>query len=84
MSKKEEDKLGTFLARAAEADPTIRITRDEDTHQTIIHAMGETQVDMLIGRLKEQSGVEAKLVPVRIPYRETEIAFLMSCQPPSV
>ena len=71
VSKKEEDKLGTFLARAAEADPTLRITRDEDTHQTIIHAMGETQVDMLIGRLKEQSGVEAKLVPVRIPYRET-------------
>ena len=71
VSKKEEDKLGTFLARAAEADPTIRITRDEDTHQTIIHAMGETQVDMLIGRLKEQSGVEARLVPVRIPYRET-------------
>ena len=39
VSKKEEDKLGTFLARAAEADPTIRITRDEDTHQTIIHAI---------------------------------------------
>ncbi|MEE0705366.1 MAG: EF-Tu/IF-2/RF-3 family GTPase, partial [Adlercreutzia sp.] len=71
VSKKEEDKLGTFLARAAEADPTLRITRDEDTHQTIIHAMGETQVDMLLARLKEQSGVEAKLVPVRIPYRET-------------
>ena len=71
VSKKEEDKLGTFLARAAEADPTLRITRDEDTHQTIIHAMGEAQVDMLLSRLKEQSGVEAKLVPVRIPYRET-------------
>ncbi len=26
VSKKEEDKLGTFLARAAEADPTLRIT----------------------------------------------------------
>ena len=71
VSKKEEDKLGTFLARAAEADPTIRITRDEDTHQTIIHAMGEAQVDMLLARLRDQSGVEAKLVPVRIPYRET-------------
>ena len=71
VSKKEEDKLGTFLARAAEADPTLRIRRDEDTHQTIIHAMGEAQVEMLLNRLKEQSGVEAKLVPVRIPYRET-------------
>ncbi len=70
-NKKEEDKLGTFLARAAEADPTISIRRDDDTHQTILTAMGDTQVDMLISRLKEQSGVEAKLVPVRVPYRET-------------
>ena len=71
VNKKDEDKLGTFLARAAENDPTLIINRSEETHQTVIHAMGETQVDMLIGRLKEQSGVEAKLVPVRIPYRET-------------
>ena len=33
--------------------------------------MGETQVDMLLSRLKEQTGVDARLVPVRIPYRET-------------
>ncbi len=70
-NKNEEDKLGTFLARAAEADPTIKITRDEQTHQTILHAMGEAQVDMLLARLKEQAGVDAVLVPVRIPYRET-------------
>lgn len=71
VNKNEEDKLGTFLSRAAEADPTITITRDEQTHQTILHAMGEAQVDMLMSRLKEQTGVDAKLVPVRIPYRET-------------
>ena len=70
-NKNEEDKLGTFLARAAEADPTIRLSRNEDTHQTILTAMGDTQVDMLLGHLKEQTGVEAKLVPVRVPYRET-------------
>ena len=71
VNKNEEGKLGTFLSRAAEADPTITITRDEQTHQTILHAMGEAQVDMLMSRLKEQTGVDAKLVPVRIPYRET-------------
>ena len=71
VNKKEEDKLGTFLARAAEADPTIRLTRDDDTHQTLLYAMGDTQVDMLMARLKDQAGVEAKLVPVRVPYRET-------------
>ncbi len=71
VNKKDEDKLGTFLARAAESDPTVVISRNEDTHQTILTAMGDTQVDMLMARLKEQTGVDAKLVPVRVPYRET-------------
>ena len=70
-NKKDEDKLGTFLARAAENDPTLIINRSEETHQTVITAMGEAQIETLIARLKEQTGVEAKLIPVRIPYRET-------------
>ena len=71
VNKKEEDKLGTFLARAAENDPSIHIQRNEETHQTVLTAMGDTQVDMLISRCKEQTGVDVRLVPVRIPYRET-------------
>ncbi len=71
VNKNEEDKVGTFLSRTAEADPTIKITRDDQTHQTILHAMGEAQVDLVLGRMREQAGVEARLVPVRIPYRET-------------
>lgn len=70
-NKKDEDKLGTFLARQADADPTIRITRNEETRQTVVTAMGDMQIDTLLRHLKEQSGVDAKLVPVRIPYRET-------------
>ena len=70
-NKKEEDKLGTFLARVAENDPTIKITRDEETHQTVITAMGDEQINTMLIRLKEQMGVEATLLPVRVPYRET-------------
>ncbi len=70
-NKNEEDKLGTFLARAAEADPTVVMRRDDETHQTVLMAMGETQVDVLLSRLKSQNNVDAKLVPVRVPYRET-------------
>ena len=71
VNKKEEDKLGTFLARVAENDPTVRIDRHEDTHQTVVTAMGETQIDSILNRLSAQAKVQAKLVPVRIPYRET-------------
>ncbi|MBQ9004310.1 MAG: elongation factor G [Eggerthellaceae bacterium] len=71
VNKKEEDKLGTFLAKAAETDPTIQIRRDEETHQTIVNAMGDEQINTLLTRLKETANVEAQLIPVRIPYRET-------------
>jgi elongation factor G len=33
--------------------------------------MGDEQVNTLLIRLKDSTGVDAKLVPVRIPYRET-------------
>ena len=33
--------------------------------------MGEAAVETLLARMKEQAKVEARLVPVRIPYRET-------------
>ena len=69
--KKAEDKLGTFLARSVEVDPTIKLTRNEETHQTVLTCMGETQVELLLARAKEQAGVEIKILPVRVPYRET-------------
>ncbi|MCL1798006.1 MAG: elongation factor G [Eggerthellaceae bacterium] len=70
-NKNEEDKLGTFLARLSEMDPTVSITRNEETHQTVLTAMGDTQVETILSRMKDQGGVEAKLLPVRVPYRET-------------
>ncbi len=71
VAKKDEDKLGAALARIADNEPTVRITRSEETGQTLITAMGDTQVAALLARMKDQNGVDARLVPVRIPYRET-------------
>ncbi|WP_283170913.1 elongation factor G [Curtanaerobium respiraculi] len=70
-NRNDEDKLGSFLARATETDPTIKIERNEETHQTVIHALGEAQIDTLLSRCEAQTGVKARTVPVRIPYRET-------------
>lgn len=70
-NKKEEDKLGTFLAKSAEVDPCIMISRNEETHQTILTTLGDGVVDLLKARLKETMNVEAKLIPIRIPYRES-------------
>lgn len=69
--KKDEDKLGSFLSRAVDNDPTLLVQRSEQTHQTVLTALGQTQVETLLVRLEEQTGVSAHLVPLRIPYQET-------------
>lgn len=70
-NKKDEDKLGTFLSKQAEIDPTLRLVRYEETHQQVVFTMGDMHVDVLLNKLKNQAKIETHLVPVRIPYRET-------------
>lgn len=70
-NKKDEDKLGTFLSKQAEIDPTLRLVRYEETHQQVVFTMGDMHVDVLLNKLKNQAKIEAHLVSVRIPYRET-------------
>ena len=70
-NRSDEDKLFTFIDRACEADPTMHIERNEETGQTIISAVGEAQVSVLLNRLEERTKVAAHIVPIKIPYRET-------------
>lgn len=70
-NRSDEDKLFTFIEKACEADPTMSIDRDEETAQTVISAVGEAQVSVLLSRLEDRTKVAAHIVPLRIPYRET-------------
>ena len=66
-----EGKLYAFLERSADADPTLHVDRDEETGQTVISAIGEAQVSVLLERLEDRTGITAHTVKLRIPYRET-------------
>ncbi|KXB62044.1 MULTISPECIES: elongation factor G [Olsenella] len=66
-----EGKVFAFLEKSAAADPTLSVERDEETGQTVISAIGEAQVSVLLDRLEERAGVTAHTVKLRIPYRET-------------
>lgn len=70
-TKADEDKLGTALKSIVDEEPSLRMTRDEETHQTVISAMGDTAIDVVLSRLHERFHVEAELEDMRIPYRET-------------
>jgi elongation factor G len=70
-SKADEDKLSTGLARIVAEEPTVRLDRNQETHQLVLWCMGEAHSDVLLERLKSKYGVEVEQVPLRVPLRET-------------
>ena len=70
-NQKDEDKLGDFLSKYAEIDPCVTLHRDEQTHQTILTTLGEGSVNLILSRMRERNNIEAKLLEVKVPYRET-------------
>ena len=70
-TKGDEDRLATGLARLREEDPTFRVARNDETHQTVIYGMGEAHLGVQIERLKAKFGVEVETKPAKIAYRET-------------
>ena len=66
-----EGKVYDFRQKSADADPTLKVERDEETAQTVVSAIGEAQVSVLLERLEERAKVSAHTVKLRIPYRET-------------
>jgi elongation factor G len=70
-SKQDDDKLATALHKLLSEDPTLRVDRDPETHQTLLHGMGETHLSIAIEKLQRRMGVEVTTEPVSVAYRET-------------
>ncbi|HEY7451621.1 MAG TPA: elongation factor G [Candidatus Limnocylindria bacterium] len=70
-SKADLDKLGQALNRIVEEEPCMRVRREEATSQTIVTAMGDAHVDVIVERLKRKFGAAVKTGTPRVPYRET-------------
>jgi elongation factor G len=70
-SKGDEDKLMTGLHRLQEEDPSLAVTRVDETHQTILSGTGETHLAIACERLQRKFGVEVQTEEVLVPYRET-------------
>jgi elongation factor G len=70
-SKADLDKLGQALSRMLEEEPCVRVHREEGTGETILTAMGDAHVDVLVERLKRKFGASVRTGSPRVPYRET-------------
>jgi elongation factor G len=70
-SKADLDKLGQALTRMLEEEPSVRVHREEGTGETVLTAMGDAHVDVIVDRLKRKFGASVKTGTPLVPYRET-------------
>ncbi|NLB87975.1 MAG: elongation factor G, partial [Syntrophomonadaceae bacterium] len=70
-SKGDEDKLSGAIQRLSEEDPVIKVEKNTETKQTILTAMGDTHIEILIEKFARKFGVDVITREMRIPYRET-------------
>ena len=66
----KEDKVAQGLNRLNEEDPSFYVVNNAETHQMVIYAAGDIQVDVLVSKLKSRFNVDAELKAPRVPYRE--------------
>ena len=69
--KGEEDKISNALSRLTDEDPTIIVSRNTVTKETLISGMGDQHIEIIMERMKRKFGVEAELRAPVIEYRET-------------
>jgi len=70
-TRAEHAKLRTALAKLAKEDPTLRVSQDPTSGQTLVWGMGELHLEVLRDRIFREFGVQANMGRPQVAYKET-------------
>ncbi len=70
-TKVDQEKLGMAIAKLVQEDPTLRVSTDTETGQTILAGMGELHLEIVVDRLQREFNVGANVGKPQVAYRET-------------
>ncbi|MBK9940481.1 MAG: elongation factor G [Kouleothrix sp.] len=65
------DRLGGALHNVMEEDPTLKVSRDQQTGETLLSGLGEPHLQIIAERMKRKFNVDVDLDLPRVAYRET-------------
>ena len=67
----DQVKMADALNKLALEDPSLNVSEDKDSAQTLVSGMGELHLDIIIDRMKREFGVAANIGNPQVSYRET-------------
>jgi elongation factor G len=70
-TKVDQEKLGMAIAKLVQEDPTLKVSTDPDTGQTILAGMGELHLEIIVERMRREFNVGANVGKPQVAYRET-------------
>lgn len=63
--------LEAALAELEREDPSLRVSQNEETGQTVLAGMGELHIDIIKERIRSEYKIDVDLGPLQIAYKET-------------
>ena len=70
-TKSDQEKLGVALGKLTREDPSLVVSSNEATGQTILSGMGELHLDIICDRLKREYSVQTTVGAPQVAYRES-------------
>lgn len=67
----ERRKMEHALQILEREDPTFRVHKNDETGQTLVAGMGELHLDVIVKRITEEFGVDARVGRPEVAYRQT-------------
>jgi elongation factor G len=77
-TKADLDKMSQALARIVEEDPSLKLSREASTSETLLSGLGDVHLETTVEKIKRKFGTELTLNLPRVPYRETITAVTRS------
>jgi len=70
-TKADEDRMSIGLGKIMDEDPTVKVSKNDETKEQIISGIGETHLSVIMEKLRKRYNVNIELTTPKVPYRET-------------
>jgi elongation factor G len=71
IDRDQEEKAGVALHKLIEEDPSLEMTRDPETNETLLKGMGQVHIEVAVEKLKRKFEVDVHLELPHPAYHET-------------